>query len=119
MSSTMNILWVIILILISVFAWFMITGNCKPKVIEDFKGCGGRKGGHRRSYNQWRGRNQAIWWNTPLYYNILPYRYGMNEDPCDCYQKYKNAIQLSLSKDLAERNLVECVEQTLRGGPCL
>lgn len=117
----MHLLWLISAIAFAMLIYFIFTGGCNSSLTEGFKG--GCRGGSRRhhggGYNRWRGRNQSIWWNTPLYYVNIPYNYDINEDPCNCYGRYKNAIDSGISQETASSNLVGCVDQTLRGGPCI
>lgn len=119
----MHIFWFIFLLAFILTICFMLHRGCNPSTIEEFKGCSrrghhrGNHGGRHGSYNQWQGRNQFIWWNTPLYYANLPYSY--DNDPCNCYGKYKSAIDFNIPQDIAAINLVACVQQTLNGEPCI
>lgn len=59
------------------------------------------------------------WWYDPYYYVDLPNEYAnVDEDPCDCFDKYKAAIDSKTPKDVASKLLENCVKNTLAGGPC-
>lgn len=93
------------------------------------RGRGGHHGGHFRRRHRWWGRRGSSygywpwwwgWWSNPVYYVDLPYEYtDIDEDPCDCFGKYKEAIDANVSKEDAAKILENCVRNTLEGGPCL
>lgn len=99
------------------------------------RGGGGRGGiGHGGGWGRGRGRS-GRWWNgsgwigggywpydwywDPYYYVDLPYGYtDIDRDPCNCFGKYKTAVDGGLSKEAAAGVLENCVRNTLNGGPC-
>ncbi len=56
------------------------------------------------------------WWYSPYYY--FPLTQNIDEDPCDCFGKYKNAMDSGVIKTEAQKILTACVEKTVRGGAC-
>jgi len=100
------------------------------------RGGGGRGGwgGHHGGHRWWRdGHNHGgywgsgviqpwwwDWWYDPYYYVSLPSQYGdVDEDPCNCFGKYKAALDAGTMKEVASKILENCVASTLSGGPCL
>ena len=99
-------------------------------------GGGGRGGGRGWHGGGWRGRGRWRgnvgsgwsggywpwwweWWNDPFYYTDLPYGYdNIDQDRCDCFGKYKAAVDGGVTKEVASNILETCVKNTLSGGPC-
>lgn len=93
---------------------------------------GGRRGGYGHQWRGrwkggWRGRSYGdypgswpwwwSWWYDPFYYVDDPRVQSMKDDPCDCFGKYKAAVDAGVTKDDAKKILTSCVDKTI-GGIC-
>lgn len=94
------------------------------------RGGGGWHGGHGRGrgwrgggwrYGSSYGGDYGAWpwwwdyWYDPFYYIDDSRLQNIEDDPCDCFGKYKNAMDSGVVKDEAKKILMSCVDKTLTG----
>jgi hypothetical protein len=81
-----------------------------------WRGRGWGYGGYGGGYGGWPWWWE--WWNSPFYYIDDPRLQSVEDDPCDCFGKYKTAMDARVAKEEAKKILMSCVDKTLGGGPC-
>lgn len=55
------------------------------------------------------------WWYDPFYFVEEPQIQNIEEDPCGCFERYKDAMDSGVIKEEAKKILVSCIDRSISG----